>query len=49
MRTNQWTKLKGICKQYVGIIVEDELLVEEGYNQEFMSQQEGLVDNDVKV
>lgn len=49
MRTNQWTKFKGICKQYVGIIVEDELLVEEGYNQEYMSKEEGLVDNDLKV
>ena len=46
MRTNQWTKLKGICKQYVGIIVEDELLVEEGYNQEYMSQQESLMNKE---
>jgi hypothetical protein len=48
MRIDQWTKYKGICKQYVGIIVADEILVEEGYNQENMSQQEGWLNNEVK-
>lgn len=45
MRTNQWSKFKAICKQYVGIIVADELLIEEGYNQEYKVMQNRYPDH----
>ena len=49
MRTNNWTKFKGICKKYLGIIVADKYLVEEGFNEEYMSQQKNFVNNEVNV